>query len=165
MSARHESDARTATEAHLQSGHDTPDVRCFQIRDDDEIPVRPSAVGEQHTHPAANRQSPRRFREGIEQKSRDRVTAATVVVCVVATRHATRAIELEPHVGAERNVDPRAGLQRSIRRRARIDRVGPQLERRKHASRGPLRARNRRERESKHRECGSESLAMYASEH
>lgn len=162
IGARHEPDAQAAAESYLQSRYDTADARCFQISDDDEISMRPRPIGKEHGHAAADRQAPRRFRERIEQESRERVSPAAAIVRFRATRDATRSIELEPHVGTERNVDADARLQRSARRRARIDDVGAKLERWKHSLRCLLRPSTWREREAEQRR-GGESLATNAS--
>ena len=63
--------------------------------------VSPSTYG--HAHSAAERQGDWHLAKRIEQKAPDRVDAPARLRAAVAPRRARRAVEAQPHVGAERD--------------------------------------------------------------
>lgn len=147
--ARHEPNAQSSPETDLQRGHDHADAWHLQVRDHDEILLWLRVRAEERAHPTADRQSPRGFIEGIEEKSRQGVDASARSVDVVSSRYATGSVDLESRVISERHVYTGARVERTRCLGAHIYGIHAQLERRHGSPRRLLcrRARERRERE------------------
>src|ERR1051326_8429125 len=129
--ARDEPDTHSAAESDLQLWHDAADAGHLEIRENDEVLVRPEALTEPRAHAATDRQSPGRLVEGVEQKARECVHASGVRVDVVDARPATGAIDPEPDVVSEREVHAGAALERTALDRSYIDGIGAKFDRRR----------------------------------
>jgi len=147
----HQSDPHAATQADLERWRHRADAWRFEIGDDDEILARHGTRLEHRAHAATERQAPRCFVEGIEEKTRNRVDSCTIVIDAIDSRDACGTDELQSHIYAERDVRADATLQRSRVDRPNIDRVDAQLERRQRRTRG-LRGCARRKCEREKRE-------------
>ena len=127
IAAKDNSGAKSTAESELHRGYDRTDGRALEIGHHDQILSRRRPLREEDAHATADRESPGRFAERIEQESSEDIHSTTVPIDRVAARDTGAAHELQSDVVAQRDIDSQSTLHGALVRRVRIDDVYPRF--------------------------------------